>query len=560
MSYDLVIRNGVVVDGSGLGAYRADVGVVGERIATIGRIRQRGTTEIDAEGYAVTPGFIDLHTHLDAQVFWDPLGANSCWQGVTTALMGNCGFTLAPSSAEHKALVVRNLERAEDISGKAMAAGIDWTWTTFAEYLDAVDRLPKGINYAANLGHSALRTYVMGERAFEQQASDDDLRAMTAELSAGLRAGAFGFTTSRTQHHMTSDDRPVASRLATWDEVVTLIEVMGELGAGIFQWVEDPPEPDVAARRRAEIVDLAVRTGVPIFSPATSNAERALTLIDECVAAGGRMVGLAHCRGIGFMSSIRTQLPFDTLEAWKPFRRLPVDEQLRVLGDEPETKAALVEAALRGPYIRTFGGEARPPEFERMRVLDAPTPPNPTVAEEAARRGVDPVTAMIDLSLESDGRQFFVQTSSPFDYDDVGRILRHPHTVMAFSDSGAHVSQISDSSIQTHLLAHWVRQRGEFSFEEAIRMLTLAPARAAGFHDRGMVREGLIADLNVIDPDTVGPAMPTVVHDLPAGEKRIEQRATGIAATVVAGAVTVRHGEHTGHLPGRLLRNHLARR
>lgn len=559
MSYDLVIRNGFVVDGSGLGAYRADVGVIGDRIATIGRIAEHGATDIDAEGRVVTPGFIDLHTHFDAQVFWDPFGANSCWHGITTALMGNCGFTLAPSPASLKELVVRNLERAEDISGKAMAAGIDWTWTTFAEYLDAVDAQPKGINYAANLGHSALRTYVMGERAFEQAATAEDLRAMAAELADGIRAGAFGFSTSRTQHHMTSDNRPVASRLAEWSEVEALVGVMGELGAGIYQYVEDPAEPDRAAARRAEIVGLSVRTGVPFFVPATSNAPRALAQIDECIDAGGRMVGLAHCRGIGTMSSFRTQLPFDKLAAWKPLRSLAVDEQLRVLREQPDTMAELVDAALRGPYVQTFGGEARPPDFERMRVMDAPTPPNPTVAEEAARRGVDPVTAFIQLSMETDGKQFFVQTVSPFDYDDVGAILRHPHTVMAFSDSGAHVSQMSDSSIQTHLLAHWVRQRGEFSFEDGIRMLTLDPARAGGFHDRGMVREGLIADLNVIDPATVGPAMPTVVHDLPAGEKRIEQRSIGIDATVVAGQVTVRHGEHTGNLPGRLLRNHLAR-
>jgi N-acyl-D-amino-acid deacylase len=218
-AYDLVIRGGTVVDGSGLDAYRADVGVAGDRIVAIGRLREHGAEEVDAEGLVVTPGFVDGHTHMDAQVFWDPYGTSSCHHGVTTVVMGHCGFTLAPAAAEQRDLVVRNLERAEDISGEAMAAGIEWSWTTFAEYLDVVDTLPKGINYAANIGHSALRTYVMGERAFDGAASDDDLDAMDAELRDALRAGAFGFTTSRTRHHQTSDDRPVASRLATRDEV-----------------------------------------------------------------------------------------------------------------------------------------------------------------------------------------------------------------------------------------------------------------------------------------------------------------------------------------------------
>ena len=244
MTYDVVIRNGTVVDGTGLAPYRADVGIVGGRIATIGRIREHGATDIDAEGHVVTPGFIDGHTHLDAQVFWDQLGANSCWHGITTAVMGHCGFTLAPAAPEERHLVVRNLERAEDISGAAMAAGIDWTWSTFAEYLDAVERQPKGINYAANIGHSALRTFAMGERAFDEEAGPDDLKAMAAELEDALRAGAYGFTTSRTEHHRTSDDRPVASRLASWDEVEELVGVLGALGTGVFQLVQDPPPPD----------------------------------------------------------------------------------------------------------------------------------------------------------------------------------------------------------------------------------------------------------------------------------------------------------------------------
>ena len=557
MSYDLVVRNGAVVDGSGLGSYRADVGVIDGRIASIGRIRERGTVDIDADGHAVTPGFIDGHTHMDAQVFWDALGTNSCWHGVTTVVMGNCGFTLAPAAIEDRLLVIRSLERAEDISRAAMEAGIEWSWTTFAEYLDAVDRLPKGINYAANIGHSALRTCAMGERAFEQEASDDDLVAMTAELRAALRAGAYGFTTSRTQHHQTSDGRPVASRLASWDEVRQLVGVLGDLGAGTFQFVEDPPAPHLREARNAELITLAAETGVPFAVGATSNAGRILPFLDDAAAAGARIFGLSHCRGIGTMSSLRTQLPFDRLPEWRPLRSLPLVEQRRRLAD-PDLVARLAGIALAGPYPNAYGGEARPPDFDRMQVLEHPVPPNPTVAEAATARGLDPVTYMIQRSLETELDVFFVQTNSPFDHEDIKRILEHPHTVMAFSDSGAHVSQMSDASIQTHLLAHWVRDRQDISFEAAIRRLTLAPARAGGFQDRGLLREGLVADLNVIDPETVAPALPTVVHDLPAGGKRIEQKATGIRATIVAGEVLQESGEHTGALPGRLLRGRLA--
>ena len=557
MSYDVVIRNGFVVDGSGLGAYRADVGVIGDRIAAIGRIPGKGTVDIDADGLVITPGFIDVHTHFDAQIFWDAPGTNSCWHGVTTAVMGNCGFTLAPASADEAMLVVRNLERAEDISGVALAAGIEWSWTTYPEFLDTVDRLPKGINYASLLGHSALRTHVMGQRAFEEEANDDDLRAMATQLREGLEAGAVGFSTSRTVHHQTSDDRPVASRLAAWSEVDQLVRVVGDVGGGAFQFVEDAPLGDLADARRDQLIALAAETGVP-FMMAAMRAP-AMRTLDRAAAAGARFVGVAHPRGIGAMSSFRTQLPFDRLPVWKEFRALPVDEQLRQL-HKPEVVAELVRAANESTYGEAFGGEARPPEFDRMRVLDAPVPPNPTVAEVARARGVDPVECMIQLAVETELDQFFVQTFSPFDHEEAAQVLRHPHVVMGFSDSGAHVSQMSDASIQTHMLAHWVRDCGEFTFEDAVRMMTLAPARAWGFHDRGMVREGLVADLNVIDPATVAPAMPTVVHDLPGGETRISQKATGIAATLVGGRVTVRDGEHTGDFPGALIRSHAPQR
>jgi N-acyl-D-amino-acid deacylase len=557
MTYQLVIRGGMVVDGSGLGGFPGDVAVSGGRIAALGRVRERGKQEIDANGLVVTPGFIDGHTHMDAQIFWDPLGTNSCWHGVTTVVMGHCGFTLAPAARGARALVLRNLERAEDISLAAMEAGIDWTWTTFAEYLDAIDTLPKGINYASNLGHSALRTYAMGERAFTDPATEADLAIMERELRASIKAGAFGFTTSRTHHHETSDRRPVASRVSTWGEVERLVTVMGDMGAGVFQIVEDPPEPGGEAQRDARLIDLAVSSGVTFALSAASASARSTAVLDEAAVAGARMFGLTHCRGIGTMSSFRTQLPFDSLPEWAEIRKLGFRELHVVLRDSA-VRERLVRSAHDGPYRQAIGGEARRPDFERMQVMDSPLPPYETVAGLARARGIDPVELIIDLSLETDFAQFFVQTNRPFNYDNVKAVLAHPRAVMAFSDSGAHVTQMSDSSIPTHLLGHWVRDRQDFTLEEAVRMLTLAPARAWGFSDRGLLREGMVADINVFDAERVAPSMPVLVHDLPSGAPRLEQKAVGFVASVVAGEIVLKDGQHTGALPGRLVRGPLS--
>jgi N-acyl-D-amino-acid deacylase len=568
VAYDLVIRNGTVVDGSGGAPYRADVGVRHGRITAIGRIRERGAEDIDAEGHAVTPGFIDGHTHMDAQVLWDPLGTCSCWHGVTSVIMGNCGFTLAPAHAAQRHLVVRNLERAEDIAAEAMAAGIDWTWETFPEYLDTLDRAPKGINYAAQIGHSALRTWAMGERAFSDAAGEDDLRIMERELRDALRAGAIGFTTSRTTNHATSDDRPVASRLADWDEVRRLVGVLGDVGTGMFEIAQEPAARARDAEERAEFFGrmerLAVETGVPFTFGVLSATKDGhdwrdqLELIDRTSAAGGRMYGQAHCREFSVLLSFKTRLPFDVLPEWRELRAQPLAEQARALRD-PALRARLVDAAHHGDYGRAIGAETRKPDYRWLRILNGPLPPNPTVAEVAEREGKDPVELMIDLALESDFEQFFVQVIANRNPDDLYEIMTHPRTVMTFSDSGAHVSQIMDSSIQTHLLAHWVRDRQALTLEQAVRMLTLEPSTAWGFADRGLVREGLVADLNVFDPATVGPDLPTVETDLPAGARRLKQTSTGFLATIVGGEVLLREGKHTGALPGQLLRGPLAR-
>jgi N-acyl-D-aspartate/D-glutamate deacylase len=568
MPYDLVVKNGTLIDGSGLPRVRADVAVQGGRIVSIGRVRAGARQVIDADGLVVAPGFVDGHTHMDAQVFWDPLGTCSCWHGVTSVVMGNCGFSLAPCSEKDKHLVVRNLERAEDISGEAMAAGIEWTWTTFPEFLDAIDRLPKGINYAGYMGHSALRTYVMGERAFEQAASEDDLRGMERELGEAIRAGAMGFTTSRSPIHETPDGRPVASRLATWQEIRRLVGVMGALNAGIFELAGEAAgrslaDPAAFREYHERLRDLAVETGVPVTFGNFSRLEAPevwrhyMALLDETAAAGGRMFAQVHSRGLNVVLSFRTQLPFDNLPAWKPFRALPLAEQLRQLRD-PAVKRRLVAGAHDTPDKKTLGTEARPFPYEWIFLYDRVQGPHRTLDEIARERGVDPAQALIDLALERDLDRFFIHPVANERQDTVLEMMRHPRAVVTFSDSGAHVSQIIDSSLQTHLLSHWVRERQAFTLEQAVRMLTLVPATYWGFADRGLVREGFAADLVVFDPDTIAPEMPQVVHDLPAGARRLVQKAAGIAATVVNGQVLLRDGEHTGALPGRLLRGPLA--
>jgi N-acyl-D-amino-acid deacylase len=569
MPLDLVIRNGMVVDGSGLPRYRADVGVRHGRIVTIGRIRERAREVIDADGQVVAPGFVDGHTHMDAQIFWDPLGTSSCWHGITSVVMGNCGFTLAPCAAADKHMVVRNLQRAEDIPPQAMEAGITWTWTTFPEFLDALESLPKGINYSGYIGHSALRTYVMGERAFGEKATEDDLRAMERELRDAIRAGAMGFTTSRSPAHETPDARPVASRAATWEELRRLVGVMGDLNAGIFELagegVDRAPGDPGLREYHVRLRDLAVETGRPVTFGVFSRRgvpgvwRAYLALLDETAGAGGRMFAQVHSRSLSALLSFKTQLPFDRLPVWKDLRALPLDEQRRKLRD-PDLRRRLIEASGARDSRRPVGTEARPADYDWLLVFDTVEGPHRTVAEVAAERGQHPAETMIDLALERDLDLFFLQPVANEDQDYALELMRHPRTVTTFSDSGAHVSQLMDSSLQTHLLSHWVREEEAFTLEQAVRMLTLVPATLWGFADRGLIREGMAADLVVFDPDTIAAEMPEVVDDLPAGAQRLIQRTRGMAATVVNGEVLLRDGKHTGSLPGQLLRGPLARR
>ena len=570
MAYDLIVKGGTVVDGSGLPGARADLGIASGVIAAIGDLSgERAGEVLDAEGHVVAPGFIDGHSHYDAQIFWDEIGSNACWHGVTTAVMGNCGFTLAPCAERDKRLVFTNLEMAEEIPPAALEAGIPWSWETFPEFLDAVEALPKGINYASYVGHSALRTYVMGERAFEDKASADDLAALGREIEGAMRAGAIGFSTTRSGNHRTAEGRPVASRLAEWSEVRTLVEAMGALGAGVFELSRGiaNADPETRDAEIARLKALAVETRVPCtFGGAWStrahpdNWRRQFAMVDEVTAAGGRMLVQATAAWNGSLRSFETFMPYDNAPVWKEFRRLPLAEQERGLRD-PALRARLVEVA-RGHARETDptlnNVMLRDVDWNWIFPMHRTLPPYRSVAEIAAERRTDPIEAMIDLALEKHLRLFFIAPTNCEDQDYVLAMLRHPATAVTFGDSGAHVATIVNP-VQADLLGNWVRQREAITLEAAVRKITFDIAAFWGLARRGLLREGWWADVCVFDPATIAPALPELVRDLPAGAARIRQAAHGIRATIVNGEVFMGEGEHTGALAGRLLRGPLAR-
>ena len=567
MALDLVIENGTVIDGSGGPRYRADGGVKAGRIVEIGRIRSAATERIDAEGHIVSPGFIDGHTHMDAQVAWDQLGSCSCWHGVTSVVMGNCGFALAPCQPEEREWIARCLEAVEDIPVDAMMNGIDWTWETFPEYLDQVEQLPKAINYSAFIGHSALRMYVMGKRALSEVANEDDLRRMGAAVEEALQAGAVGLSTSRATTHITPDGSPIASRIADWSEIDYLVGTLAKRNQGIFQIGPDVSGGEAHQTFLKRLQKVALDSGRPIMFGTLSTRQgidpypwqEQTRYIDETVAAGGRMYGQTTTRPIIALFSLKSYLPFDNLPAWQALRDLPIDEQRRRFAD-PDIRSALVAAeATMKPRDGVFQGggaattDPKKPDYSNLFALRGVDWDDPTVEELSKQAGQHPVEVMLDLMIDNED-QLFVQPLVNESPADVLGMLQHPRTLATFSDSGAHVCQEMGSSLQTHLLNYWVRQKQAFSLEQAVRMLTFDNASAFEFNDRGLLRPGYRADVVVFDADTIRPRLPTVETDLPGGARRLVQKADGIAATVVNGAVTFRHGASTGVYPGQLIR------
>lgn len=571
MALDLVIRGGTVVDGSGKARFTADVGIANGKIVEVGRVTSVAARTIDADGLMVSPGFIDGHTHMDAQVAWDPLGTCSCWHGVTSVIMSNCGFALAPCKPEDRDWYARCLSAVEDIPTEAMAAGIDWSWETFPEYLATVERLPKAINYGMYIGHSALRMYVMGKRALSEKATEDDMTRMAAAVKEALRAGAMGFSSSRASTHVTPDDTPVASRIAGWEEIDRIIAAMADLDAGIFQI-----GPDIAsgAAHRAFLarlreVALAYKRPIMFGVLATKQGDDPTgwayqtKYIDDTVAAGGRMFGQGTTRSINAIFSLKSYLPFDVLPAWRPIRALPLAEQKKRLAD-PAVRRELVAAEEKmKPRDNVFQGggaattDPRKPDYSNLFAMKGVDWDDPTVAQLSRARGQHPVEVMIDLSLANEN-QVYVQPLVNESPDDVLGILKHDRTLATFSDSGAHVCQEMGSSLQTHLLSYWVRKRGAFTLEQAVKKITHDNAKAWELDDRGLVREGYRADLVLFEENGIRPALPTVEKDLPGGARRLVQKAEGIKATLVNGAVAFENGEATGAYFGHVLKGKLA--
>ena len=571
MAHDLLIRDATIVDGSGRSRYRADVGIKGTRIAEIGRIQSPADEIVDASGLILSPGFIDGHTHMDAQVNWDPLGSCSCWHGVTSVIMGNCGFALAPCAPAQREWYAKCLEAVEDIPTDAMMAGIDWTWETFPEYLETVGRLPKGINYGAYIGHSALRMYTMGERALSERATREDLRKMGHSVVEALRAGALGFSTSRSTTHTTPDGSPIASRIAEWRELDYIVGEMAKLNAGVFQIGPDISSGKAGRAFYRRLRKLALATGRPIMVPtaATKQGVRPLSweyqteYLDEVSAAGGRIHGQATTRSINAIFSLKTYLPFDVLPGWEKFRSRPIEEQKRYLSDPKNRRRLVTEEENMKPRddVAQGGGAAttdpRKPDYDNLFAMMDVSWNDPSIADLAAERGQHPVEVMMDLSIENED-QIYVQPIINESRDDVLEFLKHPRTLATFSDSGAHVAQEMGSSLPTHLLNYWVNERGEFTLEEAVRMLSFDNASAWEIPDRGLVRTGYKADLLLFEEANIKPLLPIVESDLPSGSRRLVQKAEGIAMTIVNGVVSMRGGESTGANSGEMLKGPLA--
>jgi len=566
-THDLVIRNGRVIDGSGKPAFEGDVAIDNGTISLVGTVPGKGREEIDAKGMIVTPGFVDIHTHYDAQATWDPYLTPSSLHGVTTAVMGNCGVGFAPVKPESRDELIDLMEAVEDIPGAAMHEGIKWEWESFPEFMDALSNKPYVMDVGAQVPHCALRVYVMGQRGVANEpATKSDIKEMHDLVLDSMKAGALGFSTSRTELHNTLQGDPVPGTFAAKDELDAIADALKEYGAGVIQISATNREMD---KEFVWMRDVAERTGRMVtfnlqqVDECPDLYKKMLGLLDEARADGitnirgqhsGRPVGLL----MGWQSSVH---PFLAFPEYAPYHQMPFEERMVEL-KKPEVKAAL----LKGKNIGGLGefGTFVTTSFHKMYPMDEKDnyepAPEESIAAIAAAKGLSPLEVAYDTMMENDGQTliyFPLFGYSTNDFSAIEETLRHPQTGISLADGGAHVGMICDGGTPTFMLTYWTRDRSRgdtFPLEDIIRIQTKDTAEQYGLFDRGVLKPGMRADINVIDYDNLKMLQPKMVFDLPANGRRLLQKAEGYKATIVNGTVVLRDGEFTGELPGKLLR------
>jgi N-acyl-D-aspartate/D-glutamate deacylase len=582
MAFDLKIRGGTVVDGTGAPGFRGDVGITGGRIVEIGACDGPAKRELDADGALVTPGFVDLHTHYDGQVSWDADLAPTSLHGVTTCVMGNCGVGFAPVRAKDRQRLIELMEGVEDIPGAALAEGIEWRWESFPEYMDAIDARPHAIDFATQITHDALRIYVMGERAAAGTApTEDDVAAMRDIVRAALVAGAVGFSTGRTDNHRSIDGSATPAAESTALELEGIARAFEGLSHGVLQGVSDFDMETSPSRFDAEF-DVLERMARAAGNHATSislmqrdldtEQWRKIVRRAELAKERGTTIRLqVGARGIGVLLGLEaTFQPFLGFPSYKAISHLPLAERVRAMRD-PAFKARILEE--KSEKIAGDGSNVPPMadrflaniDFISMRMFRLGERPDYEPAREASlfaeamRSGKKPLEVIYDALLENEGKEllyFPVFNYSSFNLDVVAEMLAHPLALPGLSDGGAHVGTVCDASFPTFMLTHWGRdrERGRLPVERIVKMLAHDTAAHVGFRDRGTLAPGMKADLNVIDFAKLSLARPTLVQDLPAGGKRLLQRADGYLATIVSGELVTERGQLTGARPGRLVR------